>query len=294
MHEYDKCGNYLIQHRGNSILRMGGVTDIARWAPRQAEPVQHRKLPDGVLEVWSPGQAKPDIFILEIATDPDARVPSQAVDDTAVIYLERGILPEVLVLFLREKGNVPAADSIELISRRGFTKPNLSWKAIKLWEIPAEDLLAMDDVGLLPWVPLAKTTGSPEQLVRRCRSRLDKAAPLIGHPEYENLLVVTQFLLPLRYNQDKLLLDRLRALLGGREVMIQSPLYQEIVAESELKGATEAKREALLDFLVGRFGPAAEALEVELKAVEFERLRDLIKFAAKCRNLASFRKRLLS
>ena len=45
---------------------------------------------------------------------------------------------------------------------------------------------------------------------------------------------------------------------------------------------------------MGRFGPAAKELEVELKAVEFDRLSDLAKFAAKCRNLASFRKRLLS
>jgi hypothetical protein len=35
-------------------------------------------------------------------------------------------------------------------------------------------------------------------------------------------------------------------------------------------------------------------LEVELKAVDFDRLRDLVKFAAKCRSLASFRKHLVS
>jgi hypothetical protein len=51
MHEYDKCRKYMIRHRGNSILRMGGVTDIDRWVSRQAEPVQHRQLPDGVLDV---------------------------------------------------------------------------------------------------------------------------------------------------------------------------------------------------------------------------------------------------
>ena len=260
----------------------------------QAEPVQHRQLPDGVFEVWSPGQAKSDVFILEIATDPDARVPSQAVRDVALVYLERGILPEVLVLFLREKGNVPAADWVELISRRGFTKLNLSWKAIKLWEVPAEELLAMDDVGLLPWVPLAKVAGSPEQMVRRCRARMDQAAPLIGHPEYENLLVVTQFLLPLRYNEDKLLLERLRALLGGREVMIQSPLYQEIVAESELKGATETRRKDILKILVNRFGDPARDLAVELEVVVYDRLEDLVDRALDCPDLESFRGRLLS
>ena len=68
----------------------------------------------------------------------------------------------------------------------------------------------------------------------------------------------------------------------------------EIVEESERKGATEAKRGMLLRFLVSRFGAAAKELEGELKAVEFDRLDDLAEFAAKCRNLASFRKRLLS
>jgi hypothetical protein len=76
------------------------------------------------------------------------------------------------------------------------------------------------------------------------------------------------------------LLERLRALLGGREATMEapySPYYQ-----------------AILDFLETRFGPAAKELEVELKAVKLDRLSDLVKFAAKCRSLASFRKRLLS
>jgi hypothetical protein len=90
------------------------------------------------------------------------------------------------------------------------------------------------------------------------------------------------------------LLERLRALLGGREAMIESPLYREIVEEAEREGETRAVRRTILTFLVGRFGPAASELEVELKAVEFDRLSDLARFAAKCRSLASFRKRLTS
>jgi hypothetical protein len=76
--------------------------------------------------------------------------------------------------------------------------------------------------------------------------------------------------------------------------MIESPLDQEIVEESQREGATEAKREAILEFLVTRFGLMAKALEVELKAFEFDRLGDLIKFAAKCRSPASVRKQLRS
>jgi hypothetical protein len=76
--------------------------------------------------------------------------------------------------------------------------------------------------------------------------------------------------------------------------MTEFPTYEEIVEEAKRKGATEGKQEMLLDFLVSRFGPAAKDLEVELKAVEFDQLDDLGQFAAKCRNLASFRKRLLA
>jgi predicted transposase YdaD len=291
MFKYDKCGKYMIQRHGNLILYLGGVEDVVSWAPRQAELVQSRRFPDGVLEVRIAGQAKPDIFIVEISTYPDARVPSQVVCDAALSFLDRGVLPEIIVLFLHEKGNVEASDSVELKSRRGLTKLNLSWKAVKLWEVPAEDLLAIGDVGLVPWVPLAKSADDPERLIRRCRARIDAAD--LPSPEHENLLAVTQVLLGLRYNE-KSLQNKLRGLLGGHKAMIESPIYQEIVEESRREGVTEGKQEAILDVLVTRFGPAAETLKVELKAVEFDRLRDLVKFAAKCRNLASFRKRLLS
>jgi hypothetical protein len=266
MFEYDKISKWSIQRRGASILWMAGVEDIETWTPRQAEP---------------------DVYILEIGTYPDARVPSQAVRDAALGFLERNILPEVLVVFLHEKGNVPAADSIELRSREGFTTLNLRWRAIKLWEIPAEELFAMGDVGVLPWVPLAKFSESPETIVSRCRARIDRET---SPPDRDDLLTASQFLLPLRYDKGEPLLGKLRKLLGGRKAMIQSPLYQEIVEEA----AREARQRDILVFLAGRFGPAAEDLEAELRAVEFDRLDELVEFAARCRSLASFRKRLLS
>ena len=36
--------------------------------------------------------------------------------------------------------------------------------------------------------------------------------------------------------------------------MIESPLYQEVVEEAERNGATEARRQDIMDFLEGRFG----------------------------------------
>ena len=80
-----------------------------------------------------------------------------------MIYLQRGIVPELLVLFLHEKGNVVASDSVELRSRERLTKGKLSWKAVKLWEFPAEELLAMGDVGLIPWVPPRSSRARPRR-----------------------------------------------------------------------------------------------------------------------------------
>jgi hypothetical protein len=286
MFESDKSSKWYIQHHGDSLLRIFGVRDIAAWTALQAELVLPRQLPDGVLSVEERGRDERDIYILEIATFPDPRVPTQAVRDAAAGLLERGVLPEVLVLFLHKKGNVLAADSIELKSRKGFTSMSDSWRAVKLCELPAAELLALGDVALLPWVPLAKLSGPPEPIVSQWKARVDREVP---SPAREDLLTVAQFLLKLRYDEGPQP-DELRKLLGGQKAMIESPLYQEIVEEAK----RDARQRDILMFLAGRFGPAAEELELDLKAVAFDRLDELVEFAARCRSLASFRKRLLS
>ena len=49
MHDYDKCSKWQIQHHGDSILRLGGARPIRLWRALQAELVQHRRLPDGLI-----------------------------------------------------------------------------------------------------------------------------------------------------------------------------------------------------------------------------------------------------
>ncbi|MGO9471462.1 MAG: hypothetical protein ACLQIB_42655 [Isosphaeraceae bacterium] len=137
--------------------------------------------------------------------------------------------------------------------------------------------MAAGDIGLIPWVPLSGFDGAPEPVVRECRARIDRDAPA---NEHENLLAVTQFLIRLRYNDPQLF-----QILGGRKAMIESPLVQELIAERT--------RETLMDVLVARFGPKAEALEAELKTIGDEaRLKELVKLAATCRTLGSFQKQL--
>ena len=48
---YDKSSKWLIQHHGDSMLWLAKVGRIENWRPAQAEVVQPRQLPDGLLEV---------------------------------------------------------------------------------------------------------------------------------------------------------------------------------------------------------------------------------------------------
>jgi hypothetical protein len=281
MHEYDKSSKYLIQHHGDSILRLAGIRDIESWKPLQAELVQHRRLPDGLIEVRHRDQDVADPYIIEIATFPEPRVADQVFDDIALFRLGSRILPEVVVLFLSPRGRRRCADSMVGRSRRGGTVCRVSWRIIKLWEVPADELLAGRDIGLVPWVPLARFAAPPERMIRRCRARIEEDAK---PNEKENLLAVTQFLARLRYNDETLF-----QILGGRKAMIESPLLQELKEEWTREGEIRA----LLTFLTGRFGAKAESLEIELKSIDDEaHLRELVKHAAKCRNLAAFRKML--
>jgi hypothetical protein len=76
----------------------------------------------------------------------------------------------------------------------------------------------------------------PETMMQRCREAIEQHAP---PGEKANLLAVTQVLTYLRYNDVGLL-----TILGGRKVMLESPLIDELVMEKYGELLTEKTREA--------------------------------------------------
>jgi hypothetical protein len=188
---------------------------------------------------------------------------------------------ELLVLVLHPKGNQRAAGSADLQSAGGWTRLQAAWKVVELWTVPAADLLAAGDVGLIPWVLLSKFDGPPEPIFRECRSRIDRD----GRPEErENLLAVSQVLAGLRYDD-----PRLFQILGGREAMIESPVLQQLEAE----WTQEAHRNDIIESLTARFGDEAEKLAAKLDVIDDEaRLKELVRAAATCPDLDAFRRQL--
>ncbi len=289
MQDYDRSSKWLIQHHGDSILRMAGIEGIERWRPLQAEVVQPRQLPDGLIEAQLQGQPEPWLFVLELATYPESRIAEQVLRDMTLVYLDRRVVPDAITLIIHSKGNLQVTGSLEMSSPGGMTQWSIRWKVVQLWSIPAETLLGANDVGLIPWVPLASFDGRPEPIFQECRLRIDEQA---SPEERENLLAVTQVLAGLRYNERALF-----QILGGRKAMIESPVLQELKEEWTRDAARDAalqtSRRDIVDVLAARFGPEAEDLAAELEAIaDNARLKKLVKLAAICSDLPSFRKEL--
>ena len=122
MQEYDKSSKWLIQHYGASILRLAGVHDIESWRPLQAEVVQPRQLPDGLIEALLRGRSKPDLFVLELATYPEARLVEQVLRDMTLVYLDRREVPDVITVVLHPKGNLRVSGEVERTSPERMTR----------------------------------------------------------------------------------------------------------------------------------------------------------------------------
>ncbi len=278
MPTYDKSSKWLIQHFGDAILKLAGVRDLVSWRPLQAEVVQPRQLPDGLVEATRAGSDRPELFVLELATYPEPRLLEQVVRDLTLVYLDRRELPEALALILHPRGAYRVPDRVEVRSPRGWSSWEIRFKVVELWTIPAEDLLGAGDLGVIPWVPLSKIDGPPEPILRACAERIEAEAP----PDLrENLLAVTHVFTALRYNDRRLL----ELFLGGRATMLKLPIIDELLAER--------RHNDIVRFLVARFGPSAREILPVLKPVEEDdQLDELIDLGAACPDLASFRRRL--
>jgi hypothetical protein len=256
----DKSGKWLIQHHGDAILRLGGVTDLVRWQAAQAEVVLPTGLPDGLLYAWRAGRDQPEPYLVEIATYPELRTAEQALRGLMLVYLDRGEVPSVLVLVLYPRGKLRVPDRAHRPGKDGVSEIGGRWRVVELWTLPAEPVLATADPGMIPLVPLMQASDPPETVLQRCREVIERHAPA---EEHENLLAVTQVFARLRYKDENLL-----TILGGRNAMIDSPIIQELVAEGRHKD--------ILKVLAVRFGSVPAALAGEVKEILDETVLDAV------------------
>jgi len=68
---YDKSSKWLIQHHGDSMLRLAKMGRIENWRPAQAEVVQPRQWPDGLIEAHLEGEPRDDLFLIDGIVHPN-------------------------------------------------------------------------------------------------------------------------------------------------------------------------------------------------------------------------------
>src|SRR5216683_400087 len=173
----DRGSKWMIDHHGDSILRLGGVTNIRAWRAAQTTLVQPGQSPDGLLEVFLADEQTPVPFLVEVSTYPQQRSNEQVLRDVMMVFLDRHVVPEVITLVLHPKGQYCLTGTHEQASQLGWTRFTTNWRVVELWTVPAEELLAANDVGLMPWVPLTRFDGAPEPILQMCSERIEREAP---------------------------------------------------------------------------------------------------------------------
>jgi hypothetical protein len=270
----DNSSQWMIRHHGGAILRVAGVSDFTSWRPAHAALAHPKQLPDGLLEVNFPGRAESVLFVLEVATYPEERMREQAARDAYLVFLDRRVLPEVITLVLHPKGQADLEGDWRRTSLLGTTQAGLRWQVVPLWTLRAEDLLALNDVGVIPWVPLAQTATPVEQLLLTCRERIEQQGRA---EEQDNLIAVTQVMTYLRYNDQSLL-----SLIGGKKMIVETPLIQEILAEDRQK--------LVLEQLKKKFGEVPPDLVAKVCGLhDAEQLWQILVQLITCADLDAFR-----
>jgi hypothetical protein len=176
----------------------------------------------------------------------------------------------VIILLRPEAAHANTSGSIRYAPRPGRGSMEFNYEVVRLWERPAEELLATD----LGIVPLAMLGRLPEGLslekgleavAQRVGDRLTKEAS----PEQVKRLLTDAFLLTgLRVRRDVA-----KQVFRGVRVMHESDTYLAILDEGEEKRA----RKDILIIGEWKLGPAVDSVKAQLEAIsDLDRLDRMV------------------
>jgi len=269
----DKSERWLLQHQAGSILRLAGITGFTSWTVEESSLIAPRRLPDGLVNVNFPDRENPVAVLIEIESYANKDAERQMFEDLLLARLELGVIPEGICVVLQPKGRVRVREKLLATSEVGTSKLSAQWKVVEVWKLNADELLAQNDLGLIPLVPLAKITGPVEPILRECRKRIERDAPA---QQMEAFLVIPHIFAGMVYPT-----NLLKAIFAGGRPMIESPVLTELEGEYE--------RRFLLRVLKGEFGKLPDELESQLGRIEkLESLHRLTERVGSCRSLEEF------
>src|SRR5262245_31438954 len=151
--EKDHGTNWMIQHHSRALLRLVGLAEVRSCRTAHARLTLPQALPDGLLEVGLPDRPEPLPVLLEIEAYPSSETEEQLARDMDLARTALGVRPDVVLLVLCRRGNQKQSAKRQEQSALGWSGRRHWWNVVKLWRVPAEQLLALEEVGLTPLLP---------------------------------------------------------------------------------------------------------------------------------------------
>ena len=163
-----------------------------------------------------------------------------------------------IVIYLRKTNS-------ELARKTTFEIPRMqhSYDVIRLWEVPTEELL--QSTGLLPFAVLSQTD-NPAEVLKQVAKRI---GTITDQTERSNISASTAIIAGLVL--DTIIVNRVLK----EEIMKESVVYQDILAEGEVKGIQKGEANLVLKQLNRRLGDIPVNLTKQIREMSVEQLENL-------------------
>lgn len=193
----------------------------------------------------------------------------------ALLYAEHHVPAHTIVVLLRPQAAHSNMDGVvSYAARPEHGRMEFHYEVVRLWERPAEDLLA-GDLGVTPLAVLARLPDGP----------LDDALAAVVHQIVERVTKEAPAERAVKLLTDALLLAGLRVrrelavkIFRGVRMMEESDTYLMILEEGEARGI----RETIIAISEDRLGPPADYARTRLNEIaDLDRLKRIARHASK-------------
>ena len=195
---------------------------------------------------------------------------------------DEGVYPVVVVL--RPGGQLQGQWQMSAWGRE------VAWcrfEVMALWEVEAADVVSRGLVGLYPLLPLMRWRESePAQVLARSQDLI--LAQVEGREARADAYVALRVLSGIGYP-----LELVNLILRRRELMLESPVYEQIMAEGREEGRKEGQQARLCEYVLAvlevRFGAVPSAMAEQVRRQkDREALEGLLRRAAVVESLEVF------